>query len=123
MARPNAMRRMPPPRAAASAMARMLTSDLDLHDLLDRDRTDCDREDRNTQHDVSQRVGDHRIEVRGGDQGKETGEGDRQDGDDPSRRASLSGEGSDLALDAHPFADGEGDGVEDFRKVAADHAL
>src|ERR1700733_14709892 len=123
MARPKAMSRMPPPRAAASAMARRLTSDLDLHDLLDRDRADCDREDRHAQHDVSQRVGDHRIEIRWRDQGEESGKGDRQDRDDPARRTGLRGQRADLTLDAYALANRERDGVENLSEVAADHAL
>src|SRR5580704_4035980 len=63
IARPNAMSRIPPPRAAARPMARRLTSDLDLYDLLDRDRADRDREDRHAEHDVAERIGDHRIEI------------------------------------------------------------
>src|SRR5713101_5974093 len=48
---------------------------------------------------------------------------DRQEGDQSSRRARLCGQGCDLALDAHAFADRVGDVIEDLGQVATDGAV
>src|SRR5450755_2766522 len=123
MAIPNAISRMPPASAAARPIARRLISDLDLHDLLDRDRADGDGENRHAEHDVPERIGDHRIEVRRRDEGEEAGQGDRQDGDNPTRRPRLRRQCPDLTLNAHALTDGVRDGVEDLRQVTADDTL
>src|SRR5580700_552906 len=123
IASPNAMSRMPPPRAAARPIASRLTSNLDLHDLLDRDGPDCDREDRHAEHDVPERVGDHRIEIRRGDERQEAGKCDRQDRDDPSRCACLRSERANFALDADALTNRERDRVKNLGEVTADHAL
>src|SRR6202049_206424 len=123
MAIPKVMSMMPPAAAMARPIASRLISDLDLHDLLDRDSADGDREDRHPEHDVPEWVGDHGIEVGGGDERKESRKRNRQDRDDPPGCTSLRGQGADLSLDTHTLADGERDGVENLGEVAADHAL
>src|SRR6202521_147106 len=74
------------PRAATIAMpsARRFTSDLDLHDLLDDARADCDGEDSDPQQNVTEGIGEHRTEVRRRDEAQEDGEKDREQRDDDS---------------------------------------
>ena len=62
----------------------------------------------------------HGADVAGADEEQDAGQADRQQGDDVAAVALHGGQGLDLALDAEPLADREGDRVEDRGEVAAD---
>src|ERR1035437_2911468 len=113
------MKLTPMKAASAAAAARITSSDLDLHDLLDRRRTDGDHEDTDADHDVAEVLGQHRPEVRRRDDGEHAGHGERQAGDDDPRDARLRRQRADLTLDADALADRVRNGVEDFGEVAA----
>src|SRR5487761_1183635 len=108
------MTKLMPTNAASAAAAARSILDLELHDLLDRSGTDGDGDDADSQHDVAEGLAQHRAEVGRRDQRENRRKAKGQERDDDPRDPGLRGEGADLALDTHPFADGEGDGVEDL---------
>src|SRR6266581_1789369 len=93
---------------------------LDVRDFRDDAVADRDRDEAHTDQDVTQPFVEERRDVGRRDEGQDQREREGQTRDDVARGASLRGQGTDLALDADPFPDGEGDGVENLGQVATD---
>src|SRR5438105_3992635 len=118
------MRKMPNATTRPSRMVTaLMCSDLDLDDLLDDGEADGHGEAAHRQHDDAEGLVEHRREVVRRDHREDSAQADGKHRDDPPRRARLCGKRPDLTLDAHPFADGVGDGVEDLGQVSADDAV
>src|SRR5258708_30412999 len=88
----------------ARTMLMAMTSHLDLDDLLDQCEAHEHREATHQQHDATQGLAEHRLEVVGRDHREDARQCDGKQGDDPSRGSRPGGEGPDLALDADPLA-------------------
>src|SRR3972149_700326 len=104
--------------------------DLDVHDLADGHEAEEHEEATEEEDDQAERepehirrLQEHRVHEAGGDDEEGAGQADGQEAHHVARHALLRGEGPDLALDAHPLADGVGDRVEDLGQVAADLVL
>src|SRR6266849_1835703 len=120
-AMPRKMMKIPTPTANASIG--IIRSYLDRDHATDDQVADEDHEDTDRDQDPADEVVEHGPEVARRDEEHERREHDRQEGDQSSRRARLCGQGCDLALDAHAFADRVGDVIEDLGQVATDGAV
>src|SRR5439155_16409406 len=119
--------------AAAAATRRGTTGmalDLDVHDTADQHEADEHHESTKHEDDDSRgqaedfgRLFEHGLEEVGCGDEQEAHQGDRQESDDVARKALLSGQGPDLALDPDALPDGERDRVEDLGEIAADGVL
>src|SRR5258708_9428844 len=85
-------RNTPKATTMARRMLRAMTSHLDLDDLLDNGEAHGHREAAHQQHDASECLAEHRLEVVGGDHREDPRERAGKDGDDPPGCTGLRGQ-------------------------------
>src|SRR3990172_5442991 len=104
-------------------MTRMMTiassSDSNVDDLADDERSCDDHHARGDDEDPSRRLVPEGIEIRRVEDHDRSDAAERQEGDDPARHATLGGERPDRPLELEALADRCGHSVEDLGRIAA----
>src|SRR3972149_5136202 len=108
-------------------MTRMMTiassSDSNVDDLADDERSCDDHHARDDDEDPSRRLVPEGIEIRRVEDHDRSDDGERQEGDDPPRHATLGGERPNCPLELEALTDRCGHSVEDLGGVPAGLAL